>query len=416
MTTELQKGGNCALPGTSGSVFIKHPTSAALDINLTAFLLDATGKVKNDDGMVFFNQPSDPANIAQFKAPLHEQDLTIHRIDFSLKASSTEISKIAITLTEEKGVGFAGLNLVAEVHCEGTVTKLIPQEFSGEKGITVAEIYNRNEQTKVRSVWQGFSTGLAGLCDLYGVEVDDEPAPEVVPQLTPEVKPEPAPEAQPQTIKKTSSSVSLEKVSGKVDLAKGTKAVIIEKTPEITVSIAWDSSTDYDVYALVYLTSGEQVDVAMFGAKGVPPLQNYGGGAVKHAGDVGRVKTGFFQRKAQFSKEEITIRLNDSIKAVVPVAYSAQSNGTGSFYKYKVSMLIDNHSGTEVIIPAENANKNNKIYTCVPGAIVNTPDGVVIKALEYYSEPGSEKRPSLTMGADGMVEVHMDSGPVNEFK
>lgn len=407
MTTELLKGGNCALAGTSGTVFVKHTTSSALDINLTAFLLDSSGKVKNDDGMVFFNQPCDPANIAHFKAPVQEQGITVHAIDFSLKAASTDISKIAITLTEDKGIGFAGLDLTAEVHCEGTVTLLVPQDFTSEKGITVAEIYNRNEQTKVRSVWQGFSTGLAGLCELYGVEVDDEPEPQSEPQ--------PQPEPQPKPVEKV-SSISLEKVSGRVDLAKGTKAVIIEKTPEITVSIAWSSNTDYDVYALVYLASGEQVDIAMFGAKGVPPLQNYGNGAVKHSGDVGRVKTGFFQRKEQFSKEQISIRLNDSIKAVVPVAYSAQSNGTGSFHKYKVSMLIDNHSGTEVIVPAENANKDNKIYTCVPGVIVNTPDGVVIQALEYYSEPGSERRPSLKMRPDGMVDVLMDQGPVNEFK
>ena len=135
-----------------------------------------------------------------------------------------------------------------------------------------------------------------------------------------------------------------------------------------------------------------------------------------HMGDIGRVKKGFFDRKEQIAKEEIKIRLNDSIKAVVPVAYSAQSNGTGSFHKYKVSMLIDNHSGTEVNIPSENANKDNKIYTCVPGVIVNTPDGVIIKALEHYSKPGSEMRPSLKMGADGMVDVHMDLGPKNAYK
>ena len=431
MITELQKGGNCALAGTDGTVYIKHTTSDKLDISLTAFLLDDSGKVQSDEGMVFFNQPNDPANIARFKPPVHEQGITTHQIDFSLKTDAKGITKIAITLTEDNGLGFADLNMSAEVHCEGSTTQLVPQAFSSEKGIIVAEIYRRNEQTKVRSVWQGFSTGLAGLCELYGVEVDDEtqtqPAsqsasqPVSQPTSQPTSQPEPTPKPpQPApvsvSVAKASPGISLEKVSGKVDLSKGTKAVIIAKTPEITVSVSWNSSTDYDVYALVYLSSGEQVDVAMFAAQGVPPMQSYGNGAVHHSGDVGRTKTGFFQKKDQIAKEEIKIRLNDSIKAVVPVAYSAQSNGTGSFHKYKVSMLIDNHSGTEVNIPSENANKNNKIYTCVPGVIVNTPDGVVIKALEYYSQPGSEHRPKLTMGEDGMVDVLMDQGPVNAYK
>ncbi|ABM04293.1 Uncharacterized proteins involved in stress response [Psychromonas ingrahamii 37] len=398
MTTELQKGGNCALACSIGTIFIKHPTSAAIDINLTAFLLDDSGKVKNDNGMVFFNQPSDIAKTAQFKPPINERDITIHQIDFSLNTALTDITKIAITLTEDNGIGFSDLNLTAEIHCNGTVTLLTPQAFSTEKGIIVAEIYSRNKQIKVRSIWQGFATGLTGLCEHYGIEVDNKEEP------------------QTQQVKKVNSSVNLEKVSGKIDLSKGKKAILIEKTAEITASISWDSSTDYDVYALVYLSNGEQIDVAMFGANGVPKLQNYNKGAVHHLGDVGCAKKGLFQKKNQSSKEEIKIRLNDTIKAVVPVAYSAQSNGTGSFHKYKVSMLIDNHNGTEINIPAENANKDNKIYTCVPGIIVNTPDGVLIKALEYYSKPGSENRPSLEMDRNGIVNVLMDCGPVNDYK
>ncbi len=398
MTIKLQKGGNCILPSANGTIFIKQPTKAEFDINLAAFLLDDSGKVKNDNGMVFFNQPNDPDNIAHFKPPTHKNGITIHQIDFSLNTVSKDISKIAITLTEDNKVGFAGLKLTAEVHCNNNITLLEPQEFSSERGIVVAEIYSRNEQIKVRSVWQGFATGLAGLCGLYGVDVDNEAEPKIKPVET------------------ASSIVSLEKVSGKIDLSKGKKAILIEKTPEITASISWNSSTDYDVYALVYLNDGSQVDVAMFGAADVPKLQSYGNGAVHHCGDVGQVQKGIFQRRSNTSKEEIKIRLNDKIKAVVPVAYSAKSNGTGSFHKYKVSMLIDNQNGTEVNIPAENANKNNTIYTCVPGIIINTPDGVIIKALEYSSKPGSESRPILKMNSNGIVDVLMDKGSINDYK
>lgn len=398
MTNELQKGGNCALTSPNCTVFIKHLSSTKIDINLTAFLLDDSGKVKNDNGMVFFNQPVDSEKIAHFKDPVHDQDITIHQIDFSLNAALTDITKIAITLTEDNGIGFTDLPLTAEIHCNGTVTLLVPQEFSSEKGIIVAEIYSRNSQIKVRSVWQGFATGLAGLCELYGVEVNNKPEPE------------------PKPVERANSSINLQKVSGKIDLSKGKKAIIIEKTSEITASISWDSSTDYDVYALVYLSNGNQIDVAMFGADGVPKLQSYDKGAVHHSGDVRGAKKSLFQRKSATSKEEIKIRLNDNIIAVVPVAYSAQSNGTGSFHKYKVSMLIDNHNGTEINIPAENANKNGEIYTCVPGIIVNTPDGVVIKAVEYYSQPGSENRPKLIMGSNGFVDVLMDQGPMNHYK
>ena len=147
----------------------------------------------------------------------------------------------------------------------------------------------------------------------------------------------------------------------------------------------------------------------MFGAKGTPPLRSFGNGAVEHMGDVGR--------NYQSTKTEIIkLRLNDDILAVVPVVYSAQSNGTGSFYKYQVSMSIDNHNGTSVTIFAKNANNNDRIYSCVPGILQNTPDGVIISPLELYSTPNSERRPILKMGSSNMVEVVMDKGPVNDYK
>ena len=86
----------------------------------------------------------------------------------------------------------------------------------------------------------------------------------------------------------TLSTISLEKVKGKISLDKGQKPVIIEKTPEITATVSWKTGTDYDIYALVYTKDGKQIDVAMFGAEGTPPLRSFGNGAVEHMGDVGR--------------------------------------------------------------------------------------------------------------------------------
>ena len=79
-------------------------------------------------------------------------------------------------------------------------------------------------------------------------------------------------------------------------------------------------------------------------------------------------------------------------------------------------MRIDNRKGTDVTIPAKNANNNDRIYTCVPGVIRNTEHGVVIDALELYSKPNSENRPKLKAKKDGSIEVKMDVGPKNDYK
>ena len=88
------------------------------------------------------------------------------------------------------------------------------------------------------------------------------------------------------------------------------------------------------------------------------------------------------------------------------------SNGTGSFRRYQVSMSIDNGRGDSVRIDAANASDHNKIYTCVPGIILNPPSGVTIEALELYSKPRSERRPILS----GDLRVLMDEGDQNRFK
>jgi tellurite resistance protein TerA len=48
----------------------------------------------------------------------------------------------------------------------------------------------------------------------------------------------------------------------------------------------------------------------------------------------------------------------------------------------------------------------------VPGIIRNTPDGVVIEALEQYSRHSSENRPVLNRD----FTVTMDAGPKNAYK
>ncbi|MGH4124722.1 MAG: TerD family protein [Clostridium sp.] len=404
MIQELKTGGNTSLSSSKGCVIVTHDIDINTDVSLTAFLVTDAGKVLGDSGIVFYNQMEGPNGIATFIPSVDSGSTKIHKIDFDLSKSSGGITKIAVTLTEGNNTGFASVkNLKAEIHVGSDIIQLIPSSFTTENGIVVTELYLRNESAKAKAIWKGFAAGLDGLCLNYGVEVEAEEKQPVNP-----VK----------SVQPVKSVVNLKKTSGKVNLSKGEKPILIEKTTEITASVSWDSGTDYDIYALVYTKSGKQIDVAMFGAKGVPVLQNFDNGTVEHMGDVGRgKKLGWGKAKKEVSKTEIIkIRFNDDIIAVVPVAYSAQSNGSGSFHKYKVSMCIDNNAGTVVTISAENANDNNGIYTCVPGMLLNTTDGIVIKPIEMYSTQGSENRPMLMKGADGNIEIVMDKGPKNNFK
>ncbi len=195
-----------------------------------------------------------------------------------------------------------------------------------------------------------------------------------------------------------------------INLTKGSAPARLTKTATITATASWSSSTDYDLYALVVGRDGSVQHVANFGAKNTPANPVYRG--IRLGVDAGRAAGA-----SGTAVETLTIAFDDTIAAVIPVAYSAQSNGTGSFHQYKVSLAVDNGAGEQVRVDACNANKNKRIYTCVPAIIHNGVDGSVwVEYLEAYSKPGSEDRPAAVLHPNGAVEVRMDDGPRNDYK
>lgn len=192
--------------------------------------------------------------------------------------------------------------------------------------------------------------------------------------------------------------------SGKINLTKGS-SITLTKTPLITARVTWSSKTDYDIYALVVKRDGSVLVVSQFGSVTQPNFTaSVLNGAVKHLGDVGRGAKGV-------AEEVIEIRLTDDIDTIYPIAYSAQSNGNGSFREYKVSLEISTGDGTDVTIDAKNASADRAIYSVAIGAIRNTAVGVVVEALEAYSKRGSELRPAVING-----QIVMDEGSKNLYK
>ncbi|GAA2107757.1 hypothetical protein [Streptomyces synnematoformans] len=208
-----------------------------------------------------------------------------------------------------------------------------------------------------------------------------------------------------------------------INMRKGDQPVTLTKTTTMRARVMWPPQTDYDLGAEVVYADGRTESIAAFPAEGIPARLSSADGAVRHLGDVKR-------SDAAMAEEVIEVTLNDTIAAVVPWAYSAQSNGAGSFHRYRVSMEVDNGQGESVRIDAVAASRNPVVYTCVPGVIENTADGVRVHALELYSGMGSENRPKAQLSGGGgkgilgrrktptagAVEVRMDQGPKNVFK
>lgn len=187
-----------------------------------------------------------------------------------------------------------------------------------------------------------------------------------------------------------------------VNLSKG-GVVNLTKTPVMSLTCSWPDRTDYDVFALVEYADGRVEHVAMFDAEGVASLSASSDRAVRHLGDVQR-------GSGAMATETIEVALNDAIVAVAPVVYSAQSNGQGSFRQYQVSM--DVVAGEErAHVDSTQASSDQAVYSCVPAILHHRNGQVRLEAIEAYSQPESENRPTLRGG-----KIYMDNGPRNVYK
>lgn len=439
MTIALTAGANAPLPAAQ-TVTVRL-AAASGHADLIALLLDANGRADGDNGVVLFSQPVSAGGAVSL-------DLATDTVTVSLASLPAAVERVLIVAQADGSTDVT--------HC-GTLTATVSADgapaaeaaFSALPAVAtlqLVELYRRGGQWKVRALGDGYAGGLAKLLTVHGVDVTDAPAPTppAPPAAAPAVaKPSferPAPPtapAAPPVDDTPPAPLNLKKAEGKLNLKKGEKPVLMTKTERITATVSWRSGTDYDVYALVLLRDGTSVDVATFDAEGVPPLLEYAG--VKHLGDVKADPTDTFAERTGGGgggwrsklpggggagrveaepdgvEETIEIRLTPEVLAVVPVAYSAINNGGGSFKHYKVSLAIDNGAGTRITIPSVDANDNPGVYTCVPGIIRNTADGVVIQPLEQYSKPGSERRPVVSLEG-GEVVVTMDKGAENMIK
>lgn len=428
MSRVISKGGNATVAGGQLRV-----SAAPAGLDLTVLCLRPDGRVGSDDDFVFYNQPVSPDGAVRLAGTA---------IEIDLPGVAARTDRLVVAASMDSG-SFGGIALhVVIAERDGETYDLPITGLGTETTVILAEVYRRGGTWKIRNVGQGYASGLAGLATDFGITVDDaaDPAPDGTPPAVPQsapaagyppplappqrpTPPPPAPSAPPapptmpppgpvpHPAPAAAPPPGVDFSKGAVTLAKGAPPVLLQKAPLVRLRVAWASGTDYEAYALVVLADGTVVHVATFPAAGIPANPRYGD-LVRHLGDRGR---GDIRRGGGQTEEIIEVRLAPEIVAVIPVAYSAINNGTGSFHKYRVTLSIENGADT-VTIPADQAKKSGWIFTCVPGIVHNRPDGVLIERLELYSRRFSEHRPTAILHPDGHVEVRMDKGPVNQFK
>ena len=184
----LDKGPKMALIGL-GWDSNKYDGGFDFDLDASAFLLNANGKVPSDEDFIFYNNPVSRNEAVRTMGDdttgggSAEGDDEQIFIDFS--KLPPEVEKIAITVTiheaEARRQNFGQvsnayvrvLKIENETDTQGeTMIQFdLEEEFSIETSLVVCEIYKKNGEWKFNALAAGYSGGLAALCRDYGVNV-----------------------------------------------------------------------------------------------------------------------------------------------------------------------------------------------------------------------------------------------------
>ena len=212
----LLPGANAPVTGSPLTLSIQYSPLANAEIDISAFLLNSSGKVRGDGDMCFYGQPS------VHKSAVQIMSSTPGQVTFSVNLNMIEpqIERIALTATiyENRASFSACSRLSVELSC--AVKADIPTQGMNETALILGELYRRNGDWKYRCVAQGFAGGLEPLAKHFGVEIapaDTTRANPPSPPPAPTPSPSPAAQNQPKinlskvTLDKTKSSISLEK-------------------------------------------------------------------------------------------------------------------------------------------------------------------------------------------------------------
>ncbi len=181
--TTISKGANTSLPGGVGRVLVQLGWSGGIDLDASALLLTASGKVRNDADFVFYNQPRSADGSVTHEGKAGTRD----SLQVDLGGLPAEIETVAIAAsTDGSPIGQAtGLHLLI---CDPGGAELVRFDItdaSSETAFVFGELYRRQGAWKFRAVGQGWTSGLAGLATDYGISVDDEPAPAAAAPMAP---------------------------------------------------------------------------------------------------------------------------------------------------------------------------------------------------------------------------------------
>lgn len=191
MAVSLQKGGNVSLskeaPGMKKMIIglgwdARATDGVDFDLDASAFMLGADGKVRSDADFIFYRQLESPCKSVKHMGDnlTGDGDGDDEQIVIDLAAIPEGVDKIDVTVTiheaeaRRQNFGQVSNAYMRCVNADGEVEVArfdLSEDASVETAMQFGSIYRHGGEWKFKAIGQGFAGGLMALCKNYGVNV-----------------------------------------------------------------------------------------------------------------------------------------------------------------------------------------------------------------------------------------------------
>ena len=194
MAVSLSKGGRVSLskeaPGLSkiqvGLGWDERATDgAAFDLDASVFLLDSTGKVRNDSDFVYYNNTKAINGAVEHMGDNltgeGAGDDEVIKVNLKqLETDAADVVKLSVVVTiheaETRKQNFGQINeafirIVNQDDDKEIVRFDLTEDYSMETAMIFGEIYYKTGEWRFTAVGQGYEGGLAATCQQFGLDI-----------------------------------------------------------------------------------------------------------------------------------------------------------------------------------------------------------------------------------------------------
>lgn len=189
MALTLQKGGNLSLTKTDPSLTKilvglgwdpRATDGAEFDLDASAFLVGASGKVRSDADFIFYNQLKSADGSVEHtgdnRTGAGDGDDEVLKVDLSRVPADVEKVVFVVTIHDAEArkqsfgqVGGSFIRVVNEVSSAEVVRYDLAEDASTETAMIFAELYRNAGEWKFRAVGQGYAGGLKAVANSFGL-------------------------------------------------------------------------------------------------------------------------------------------------------------------------------------------------------------------------------------------------------